>query len=90
MGVGVQGEACGKVPQHAGYRLDIYSILQCDGCEGVTEIVESDLRDTSPFQNLFQHIVDAVWGDGAAVGGWEYILVVGLGFLLFENFYRLL
>ena len=30
-----------------------------------------------------------VRGDGAAVGGWEYIFVFGFHFLLFQNFYRL-
>ena len=90
MGIGVQSEACGKVTQHAGHGLDVHTILQGNGCEGVAEVVESDLRDASPLQHPLQHIVHAVRGDGAAVGGWEYILVVGLGFLLFENFYRLL
>jgi len=28
MGIGVQGEACREVTQHAGQRLDIYSVLQ--------------------------------------------------------------
>jgi len=68
MGIGVQGEACGEVTQHAGHRLDIYSVLQRNGCEGVAEIVESDLRDTSPLQHSLQHIVNAVWGDRTAVG----------------------
>ena len=35
MGVGVQGEACGEVTQHAGYRLDVHAVLQGDGGEGV-------------------------------------------------------
>ena len=35
MGVGVQGEACGEVPQHAGHRLDVHTVLKCNGCEGV-------------------------------------------------------
>ena len=67
MGIGVQGEACGEVAQHTGYRFDVHSVLQRDGGEGVAEVVESDLRDTSPLQHSLQHIVDAVWGAGAAV-----------------------
>ena len=35
MGIGVQSEACREVAQHAGYRLDIHAVLECDGCEGV-------------------------------------------------------
>ena len=49
MGVGVQGEACGEVTQHAGHRLDIHSVLEGDGGEGVAEVVESDLGDASFF-----------------------------------------
>lgn len=41
MGIGVQSEACGKVTQHAADGLDIHSVLQCDGCEGVTKLVEA-------------------------------------------------
>ena len=90
MGIGIQGEACGEVTQHTGHRLDIHTILERDGCEGVAQIVESDLRDASPFQHPLEHVVYTVRGDGATVGGGEYILVIGLGFLLFENCYRLL
>ena len=90
MGIGVQSEACGEVAQHAGHGLDVHSVLQGDGGESVTEVVESDFRDTCPFQHPLQHIIYTVWRDGATVGGGEHILVVGLGFLLFENFHRLL
>ena len=46
MGVGVQGEACGEVTEHAADRLDVHTVLQCNGGEGVAEVVESDLGDT--------------------------------------------
>ena len=35
MSVGVQREACRKMPQHARYGLDVHSVLQCQRCEGV-------------------------------------------------------
>ena len=35
MGIGVQGEACGEVTQHAGYGLDVHTVLQRNGGEGV-------------------------------------------------------
>ena len=82
VGVGVQGEACGEVTQHTGHRLDIHTVLEGNGCEGVAEVMESDLWDACPFENTLEHVIYAVRGDGAAVGGWEYILVMGLGFLL--------
>ena len=82
MGVGIQGEACGEVTEHAGHRLDVYAVLQGDGCEGVAEVVESDLRDACPLQYTLQHIVDTVRRDGATIGRGKHILVMGLGFLL--------
>ena len=35
MGIGVQGESCGEVPQHTGHGFDIHTVLEGDGCEGV-------------------------------------------------------
>ena len=89
MGIGVQGEACGEVTQHAGHRLDVHTVLERDGCEGVAEVMESDRRDACPFQHALEHIVDAVRGDGTAVGRGKHILVIGLAFLLPQDFNRL-
>ena len=92
MGIGVQGEACGEVTEHAGHRLDVHAVLEGDGGEGVAEIVESDLRDASPFEDTLEHVVDAIRGDGAAVGGWEDVGILQLFrlcLLLFQNFYCL-
>ena len=35
MGVGVQGESSGEMTQHTAYRLDVHTVLKCNGCEGV-------------------------------------------------------
>ena len=43
MDIGIQGEACGEVAQHTGHSLDVHAILQSEGGEGVTEIMEPDL-----------------------------------------------
>ena len=75
MSVGVQREPCGEMSQHTGQSLDVHTVLQGDGSEGVSEVVESDLGDASPFEDSFQHVVDTVQRDGAAVGGREHILV---------------
>ena len=40
MGVGIQGEACGVVAQHPGNCLDVNAVLESQGGEGVTEVVE--------------------------------------------------
>ena len=76
MGVCIEGEPGREVAKHAADRLDVHTVLEGDGCEGVAEVVEPDLRDAGPFQHTLQHIVDAVRGDGATVGGWEYILIL--------------
>ena len=90
MGVGIQGESGGEVAEHSADGFYIHAVLQGDGGEGVAEVVESDLGDACPFKHPLQHIVHTVWGDGTAVGRGKHILVMGLSFLLFENFYRLL
>ena len=35
MSVGVQREACRKMPQHTRYGLDVHTVLQGQRCEGV-------------------------------------------------------
>ena len=35
MSVGVQREACRKMPQHTRYGFDVHAVLQCQRCEGV-------------------------------------------------------
>ena len=89
MGVGVQGEAGGEVAEHTADCFNVYAILQGDGGEGMTEVVESDLWDTCSRKDSLQYIVDAVGGDETAVGGEEDIYIIRLRFLLFQNFYRL-
>ena len=68
MGVGVEGESCGEVSEHTRHRLDVHPILQCDGGESVPEIVKSDFWQSCSFEDPLQHMIYAVWGDGAAVG----------------------
>ena len=53
MGIGVQGEACGEVTEHTADCLDVHTVLESDGCEGVAEVMESDLGDSRAFQYSF-------------------------------------
>ena len=76
MGIGIQSEASGEVTQHAGHRLDVHTVLQRDGSEGVAEVMESDLRDASPLQHTLQHIVHTIRGDGTAVGRGKHVGVI--------------
>ena len=47
MGIGIQGEACGEVAEHTADRLDVHTVLESDGGEGMAEVMESDLQDTA-------------------------------------------
>ena len=42
MGIGVQGEPSGEVPQHPGDGFDVHPVLQSQGGETVPEVVEPD------------------------------------------------
>ena len=48
MHVGVQREACGKMPQHTRYGFDVHTVLQGQRCEGVTQVMETHLRQPCP------------------------------------------
>lgn len=38
MGVGVQREACRKMPQHTRHGLDVHTVLQGQRCESVAQV----------------------------------------------------
>ena len=42
MGVGVQSESCGEVAQHSGDCLDIHTVLEGKGCEGVPKLMQAE------------------------------------------------
>ena len=81
VGVGVQGKPGAVVAQHAGYRLNIHSVLEGQSGKGVPEIVEPDLLQPCPLQNPVEHVEHAVWGDGPSRGGGEDV-GAGLSILL--------
>ena len=60
VGVSVQREARRVVAKHTADGLDVHAVLERHGCEGVTEIVESDARQPRPFQHPLEHVQDAV------------------------------
>ena len=47
VGVGAEGKAGVVVTQHAADGFDIHAILQCQRCEGMSEVVKSDMRQSS-------------------------------------------
>ena len=44
MSVGVQREACRKMPQHTRYGFDVHTVLQGQRCEGVPLRYNNDKR----------------------------------------------
>ena len=83
MGIGVEGEAGGEVAEHSADRLDVHAVLERNGGEGVTEVVESNLRDACSCQYSFEHIIHAIRRDGAAIGRGEDVCIVCFRFLVF-------
>ena len=67
MGVSVEGESSGKVPQHTGHRLDVNSVLQRQRGESVPQIVEPNFGESRPFQHPMEHIQHTIRGDGASI-----------------------
>ena len=90
MGIGVQCEPSRKVTQHAGHGLDVHTILERDGCEGVAEVMEPNLRDARSLRNPLQHVIYTVRGNGSATRRGKHIGVIGFPFLFFQGFCRLL
>ena len=61
VGVGSQGKACIIVSQHAADGFDVYSVLKRQGCEGVSEVMKSNVRQPSILQDLLVQVYDGVW-----------------------------
>ena len=57
VGVCVQGEACRKVPQHAGDGFDIHPILQGQGGKGVPLRYNKDKRKNPVFSRVSAFVV---------------------------------
>ena len=42
VGVGAEGEPCVVVAQHTGNCFDVHAVLERQGCEGVSKLVEAE------------------------------------------------
>ena len=56
VGVGAEGKSSVVVAQHTGHRFDVYTVLQCQGCEGMAEVVESDVFQPGVLQDLLMKV----------------------------------
>ena len=61
VGVGAEGEARVVVTEHTADGFDVHPILQCQRCEGVSEVVKSDVRQPGILQDLLVQVYDGVW-----------------------------
>ena len=60
VGVGIQRETRGVVPEHTADGFHVHAVLQGHGCEGVAQVMKADAWQPSPFQHSLQHVQDAV------------------------------
>ena len=56
MSVGVQREACRKMPQHARHGLDVHTVLQGQRCEGVPLRYNYDKPEKSRISRVFGYL----------------------------------
>ena len=56
MSVGVQREACRKMPQHARYGFDVHAVLQCQRCEGVPLRYNYDKPEKPRISRVFGYL----------------------------------
>lgn len=56
MGVGVQREACRKMPQHTRYGFDVHTVLQCQRCEGVPLRYNYDKPEKPRISRVFGYL----------------------------------
>ena len=56
VGVGAKSESGVVVAQHTGHCLDVHAVLQCQGCEGMAEVMKSDVFQPCVFQNLLVNL----------------------------------
>ena len=56
MGVGVQREACRKMPQHTRHGLDVHTVLQGQRCEGVPLRYNYDKPEKPRISRVFGYL----------------------------------
>ena len=61
VGVGAERESGVIVAEHTADGFDVHAILQCQRCEGMSEIMKSDVRQPSILQDLLVQVYDGVW-----------------------------
>ena len=61
VGVGAECKSGVIVAEHTADGFDVHSVLQCQRCEGMSEVVKSDVRQSRVLQDLLVQVYDGVW-----------------------------
>ena len=78
VGVGAEGEARVVVPEHTADGFDVHPVLECQGRERMTQVVEPDMLQPRVLENPLvecYHRVGVVHSSCSA--GWEHPRIVG-------------
>ena len=74
MGVDVQRGGGGDMADNGGESLGVHPMFQSGGCEGVSEVMETNLFASSPFQHSLEPLADGSWVQRRILHnrGWEH------------------
>ena len=61
VGVGAEGEARIIVPQHTADRFHVHAVLESQGRECVSQVVEADVLQVGVFQDFLVEFYHGVW-----------------------------
>jgi len=92
VGVGAECKSGVIVAEHTADGFDVHSILQCQRCEGMSEVVKSDVRQSSVLEDPLvecYHRVGVIHFSCSA--GWEHPRIVGVfGVFLLQQLHGIL
>ena len=92
VGVGAECESGVVVAEHTADGFDVHSVLQCQRCEGMSEVVKSDVRQPRVLQDPLvecYHRVGVIHFTGPA--GREHPRIAGMfGMLLLQQLHGIL
>ena len=90
--VGAERKAGVVVTQHRGYCFDIYTVLQCQGRECVSQVVEPDMLQSCVLEDPLVECYDRVGViHFSCSAGWEHPRIVGVfGVFLLQQLHGIL
>ena len=61
VGVGAECESSVIVAEHTADGFDVHAILQCQRCEGMSEIMKADMLQSRVLEDFLMEIYNRVW-----------------------------